>query len=176
MSGFLTIEQAAKRVGKTQRTIRNWIDGGLTLRAGYIREDELLERDRLMRSRRGRPRETDLTSVVLSDIAAERARQDAKWGEQNHPDGTGPGTATEAFGITMPYTRFDFWSFPELCEHFREFCQANFAQQRGTWADVLLEEVFEALAEDDPALLRAELVQVAAVAAAWVEAIDRRWN
>jgi hypothetical protein len=26
---------------------------------------------------------------VLAEIADERARQDAKWGEQNHPDGTG---------------------------------------------------------------------------------------
>jgi hypothetical protein len=34
--------------------------------------------------------------------------------------------------------------------------------------------VAEALAEDDPTLLRAELIQVAAVAVAWVEAIDRR--
>ncbi|MEY9934267.1 hypothetical protein ABH926_008932 [Catenulispora sp. GP43] len=39
---------------------------------------------------------------------------------------------------------------------------------------MLLEEVYEALAEVDPAALRAELVQVAAVAAAWVEDIDSR--
>lgn len=32
----------------------------------------------------------------------------------------------------------------------------------------------EALAESDPARLRAELVQVAAVAVCWIEAIDRR--
>ncbi|MFI1165600.1 hypothetical protein ACH4UM_18790 [Streptomyces sp. NPDC020801] len=36
------------------------------------------------------------------------------------------------------------------------------------------EEALEALAEDDPGKLRAELVQVAAVAVAWIEAIDRR--
>ena len=36
------------------------------------------------------------------------------------------------------------------------------------------EEVFEAFAEDDPKLLRAELVQVAAVALQWADAIDRR--
>lgn len=43
-----------------------------------------------------------------------------------------------------------------------------------TWRHILAEEMFEALAESDPAKLRAELVQVAAVAVQWVEAIDRR--
>lgn len=42
---------------------------------------------------------------------------------------------------------------------------------------MLLEEVFEAMAEDGPSALRTELVQVAvvaAVAAAWIEDIDSR--
>ncbi|HYF53037.1 MAG TPA: hypothetical protein VEA41_02135 [Salinarimonas sp.] len=43
-----------------------------------------------------------------------------------------------------------------------------------TYSQILAEEVAEALAESDPMLLRAELVQVAAVAVQWVEAIDRR--
>jgi hypothetical protein len=38
----------------------------------------------------------------------------------------------------------------------------------------LLEEVFEAMAEDSPVKLAHELTQVAAVAVAWVEAIERR--
>ena len=42
-----------------------------------------------------------------------------------------------------------------------------------SWDAILLEEVFEALAESDPVRRRAELVQVAAVAAAEIEAIDR---
>jgi hypothetical protein len=42
------------------------------------------------------------------------------------------------------------------------------------WLHILREEVAEAFAESDPAKLRAELVQVAAVAVNWVEAIDRR--
>ncbi len=46
--------------------------------------------------------------------------------------------------------------------------------QNDNWRDILLEEVFEALAEEEPKELRKELVQVAAVAAQWVEAIDRR--
>jgi hypothetical protein len=43
-----------------------------------------------------------------------------------------------------------------------------------TWDGILLEEVYEALAEADPVKLREELVQVAAVAASWVVALDRR--
>ena len=27
---------------------------------------------------------------VLGEVAAELSRQNSKWGEQNHPDGTGP--------------------------------------------------------------------------------------
>ena len=42
-----------------------------------------------------------------------------------------------------------------------------------TYGAVLLEEVCEAYAEDDPAKVRAELIQVAAVAVAMVEKIDR---
>ncbi len=43
-----------------------------------------------------------------------------------------------------------------------------------TWAHILTEEFYEAMAEEDQARLRAELIQVAAVAVAWIEQIDRR--
>lgn len=205
--GFLTMEQAAKRVGKTERTIRNWIRAGqITHRAGYIREDDLLEADRVMRSRRGRPQKVAVDvhtcppgeliwkldggrgamlcptcrtivgywrpgyfgSRVLADVAGERARQDAKWGEQNHPDGTGyPNGFLSSEGDFEPFDAI-------AADRVRIRTQENFAAGDGTWADVLLEEVWEALAEVDPAKLRTELIQVAAVATAWVEAIDRR--
>jgi hypothetical protein len=93
---------------------------------------------------------------VLAAIANERARQDAKWGEQNHPDGTGG-----------PVMR-------QQADAARAACQYLAKNGGPDWRAILLEEVYEALAEDDPAKLRAELVQVAAVAAAWVAAIDRR--
>lgn len=35
------------------------------------------------------------TADVLCQVAAERERQDRKWGEQNHPDGTGSFSASE---------------------------------------------------------------------------------
>lgn len=96
------------------------------------------------------------TTSVLTEIAAERTRQNTKWGEQNHPDGTGNK------------------SQQDRAEFARRWCQSAFASGYGTWADILTEEVAEAEAERDPAKLRAELVQAAAVTVAWIEAIDRR--
>jgi hypothetical protein len=92
---------------------------------------------------------------VLAEVAAERAKQDAKWGPQNHPDGTGrDGDA-------------------DMAKLDRAKCKAN-GPDEDNWRDILQEEVSEAFAETDPKALREELLQVAAVAAAWVEAIDRR--
>jgi hypothetical protein len=93
---------------------------------------------------------------ILAAISDERDAQDAKWGEQNHPDGTGGRDAAV------------------MAAALRTQCDARHRQGRGTFADILAEEVAEAFAEEDPGKLRTELVQVAAVAAAWVEAIDRR--
>lgn len=99
---------------------------------------------------------TGATDLVLIEIAHERLAQDAKWGEQNHDDGTGNSDDLAAAAEA------------------RAVCQAAFAAGEGTWRHVLDEEIAEAYAEHEPADLRAELLQVAAVAVAWVEAIDRR--
>jgi hypothetical protein len=67
--------------------------------------------------------------------------------------------------------------FAEAVDAERQRQIAKFGDQHhpdGTWMHVLIEEVFEALAEEDPAKLRAELVQVAAVCAAWITDIDGR--
>lgn len=97
---------------------------------------------------------------TLEEVAQERLRQDAKWGEQNHPDGTGP----VAFHIHIK----------GVADRYRQECDLAHRGGKGTWRHILLEEVWEAMAEADSAKLREELIQVAAVAAAWVEAIDRR--
>lgn len=94
--------------------------------------------------------------ATLQQVAIERAAQDAKFGEQNHRDGTNWADRTAVANAA------------------RTACDKAFKENRGTWRHVLLEEVYEALAESDPAKLRAELVRVAAVAVAWVQAIDRR--
>lgn len=100
---------------------------------------------------------------VLAELADERARQDAKWGEQNHPDGTGPDIAHGFLG------RMD-----EHARHAQLRAQGAAMDGTLTWHLILLEEVYEGMAESDPVALRAELIQVAAVAVAWIEAIDRR--
>jgi hypothetical protein len=97
--------------------------------------------------------------AVLREVLAERCRQDEKWGQQNHPDGTGPDAGHQ-------------WAV--LAQIARDECQEAADRGESTWRGILCEEVCEAFAEADPAKLREELLQVAAVAAAWVEAIDRR--
>lgn len=80
---------------------------------------------------------------IVSDILDERQRQDARWGEQAHPPERWQGILGEEMG---------------------EVCQATNDLVFGHTDN----GVDEALAH-----LREELVQVAAVAAAWVEHIDR---
>ncbi|MDH2429486.1 hypothetical protein [Sphaerisporangium sp. TRM90804] len=92
---------------------------------------------------------------ALGDVGAERVAQDMRWGIRDHPDGTGP-HAGEAAELAKGETA------------------AAFADGSLTWRHILIEEVLEAFAEDDPARLRAELVQVAAVATKWIQALDRR--
>ncbi|MFB7285473.1 hypothetical protein [Actinacidiphila glaucinigra] len=89
-------------------------------------------------------------------VDQERQRQLAKFGDQRHADGTGSKDQKQA------------------AEAARNWCEDAFASGYGTWADILDEEVAEAKAEDDPAQLRAELVQIAAVCAAWVADLDTR--
>lgn len=93
--------------------------------------------------------------AVLKDISTERVLQEIKWGEQNHPNGE-----------KVPKSYVD---------KAREACEEMFKTGIGTWSDILHEEFWEALGEcDDDVKLRAELIQVAAVAVAWIECIDRR--
>lgn len=97
------------------------------------------------------------TETILAEIGEERERQDRKHGaEQNIPDGTG--------SIT----------FQQLRDRAIALTDARTAKGTVTWADVLTEEVFEALAEGDREKLRTELIQSAAVCVKWVEHIDRR--
>ena len=104
---------------------------------------------------------------VLRDVLAERGRQDARWGRQEHPQGTGPNVP-----ILPGERELDFTARP-AAGLARKLADLYARIGRLTWRDTLLEEVFEALAEDDPAKLRAELVQVAAVAVAMIESLDR---
>jgi hypothetical protein len=97
------------------------------------------------------------TTRVLGEVAEERRSQDAQWGEQNHPDGTGTSYMADHLALKAKQMTALHVQMGEL-----------------TWHDILAEEFYEAMAESDPAKLRAELLQVSAVAAAWIESIDRR--
>lgn len=95
------------------------------------------------------------TEQYEDEVRAERARQDAEWGVQNHPDGTGGQYDWEA-------------------QHHIDV--ADMAAQDGvlTFADQFLGDVYSALCHEDPADLRKALITVEAVARGWREAIDRR--
>lgn len=110
------------------------------------------------------------TAAVVTDVLLERYRQNAKWGEQNHPDGTGP----ERHLLAHTGINLDLRTGTELANIFRARCQRNTPEGNDNWLHILLEEVFEAGAEQHPAALRAELIQIAAVVVAWAECIDRR--
>ncbi|MEV6880196.1 hypothetical protein [Amycolatopsis sp. NPDC051128] len=104
------------------------------------------------------------TTAILTRIAAERARQDALWGEQNHPDGTGPDV--EVAGLSRRAS--------DAAHTARFTTEIARAEGRLTWLHILREEVYEGFAEAVVTDLFEELIQVAATAACWAEAIDRR--
>jgi len=93
---------------------------------------------------------------VFQDVAEELTRARAKYPQtESCPDGTNEGLR-------------------DVADRARQIC--DFAESRGllTFAIVLNEEVCEAMCEEDPVKLRAEIVQVMAVCTRWIRAIDRR--
>lgn len=98
----------------------------------------------------------DARDVVNIDILGERLNQLNKWGPQTHPDGTSD-------------------EYAYFADYFRACCDHAAKHGHVTWADIALEEFFEALAETDYHKLRKELVQTAAVLTAWVEDLDNRY-
>ena len=99
------------------------------------------------------------TLRVTNQIANERRKQDQKWGEQNHP-------------LLPP--RDSNTLFIDMANSMKTQNDRDVAEfGEAFWIGILLEEVWEAFAEEDPAARRAELIQVAAVAACMIEQIDR---
>lgn len=88
--------------------------------------------------------DTDPTQDVLDEVQLERESQDAKWGQQEHDD--------------------PLWA-TILGEEYGEACQAALKRMFGKQTGQNLERQTHHLRE--------ELIQVAAVAVAWVERIDR---
>lgn len=94
--------------------------------------------------------------AILETVIEERDRAMAKWGVQNHPDGTG-GNAARL-----------------LADAAREDTDEAAKNGTLTWKKILLEEVREAFAETDLVALDNELMQVMQVCCVWREDIARR--
>jgi hypothetical protein len=104
----------------------------------------------------------------LLEVLDERARQDAKWGEQNHPDIAphivAPGQVPFVHGL------------PSAADA-KRMTDSRAKAGLVSWADIAIEELAEALeaaALDDEDAVRNEVVQLASVCVQWVQAIDRR--
>lgn len=121
---------------------------------------------------------------VLAELVEERRRQDVKWGQQNHPDLSpdledrlrelptgGPLNRDLRQSIAARY-----YGLP-MAEDAKDRTDSDAHRGALSWVAIAAEELVEALeaaADGDEAAVRTEVVQLAAVAAQWVEAIDRR--
>jgi hypothetical protein len=87
---------------------------------------------------------------LLAAVRDERIEQERKFPDQHLPNGTGE-------------------EFRALADQAR--VETDLAAEQGTvtWRHVLTEEFWEALAEEGSTRLRAELIQVAAVALRWAQ-------
>ena len=100
---------------------------------------------------------------VLGRVIAERRRQDAQWPDDDHLEDR-TGQWERLFGTDGLY-------FRAACE---TVTRRNDDRERtgSGFADLLLEEVFEACQETDPDRIVAELIQTAALAIKWAETIE----
>lgn len=93
---------------------------------------------------------------IVIRILKERDRQDIKWGANRRlPDGIN--------GDLMP-----------MAEAAKKLVDIKTGEGQETWVEILFEEFMESSTETDPDRLELELIQVAAVAMAWVEDLTRR--
>ena len=112
--------------------------------------------------------------TALDAVIAERQRQDAKWGEQNHP--MLRRSAREA------YVSCDVAANTALlpsAARARHVCEYEHGKGDGTYTSILVEEAAEfveacVIHGETSDEARAEMVQVAAVALAMLECIDRK--
>lgn len=101
----------------------------------------------------------------MTEVSLERDRQEEKWGQQNWPSFDSPletiSDRLAAHGIC----------FTE--DEARANCETASNEGRLTYSRIFMEEVVEAMSTTNVADLRKELIQVAAVAVAWAESLDR---
>jgi hypothetical protein len=95
---------------------------------------------------------------IMSEVDAEVISQFDQWGEQNHPLSYGDEFRIAYANAEMVYKAMN---------------TARVETNTLTWDGILLEEVYEALGTTDVQQMRAELIQVAAVAVSMADYIDR---
>jgi hypothetical protein len=109
------------------------------------------------------------TTFVLADVAAERGRQIAHYG--NNSD-LADGTGLDQPWLGLGFEQHTAW---DIQIDFRaDYESYEAAVGKPTWMHLVREEVAEAFQESDPARLRAELIQVAALCVSWIEKLDAR--
>lgn len=108
-------------------------------------------------------------AAIIRAINKERERQNMKWGE-NAQDGLANGVGVARLRGLLAMLIQQPSAPSEIAKH-----SCDEAMKRGTvtFADILIEEVCEALEESNPISLKHELIQVAAVCVKWIEKLER---
>lgn len=109
-------------------------------------------------------------SAIGDLIWQEAMRQVDKWGEQNHPSFL---VLNDGNPLTDPVDRALCYCIPTEAQA-KRVCENSFESGMGSYADIFIEEVCEAMGAVDGQPLEDELIQVAAVAINWIRAIRRR--
>ena len=102
------------------------------------------------------------TESVYDKIKNERDRQDTKWGPQDHP--------SIKNGMISDFLS-SYYGIPTEDEA-KLACDIAFKDGHGTWSHILIEELSEAIHAKTEEKRKEELIQVAAVAIAWIESIE----
>ena len=95
----------------------------------------------------------------FNEIHEERVAQLRKWGVQHWPGGTNTSSDDG-----------------QMAREAKRAVDAAMVNGDVTWRDILVEEILEAFAEKDWLKIRTELVQSAAVIAAWIEDRDEAYR
>lgn len=107
---------------------------------------------------------------IFDEVREERQRQNAKWGEQNHP--CLDQTLLNRQGGCTPIRMCQEYDLPSE-NVAKTSCDRAFEIGRGTYAHIAVEEMTEVVSQFDIYKRRQELVQLTAVCVAWIEKIDR---